>query len=58
MSKQASHTYKSEGHTVWDEEFQMDVFESIKVPTNTLLENQINKVVKQAEENYDKRNKK
>ena len=35
----------------------MDVFESIKVPTNTLLENQINKVVKQAEENYDKRNK-
>ena len=56
--EQASHTYKSEGHTVWDEEFQMDVFESIKVPTNTLLENQINKVVKQAEENYDKRNKK
>ncbi len=56
--EQASHTYKSEGHTVWDEEFQMDVFESIKIPTNTILENQINKVVKQAEENYDKRNKK
>lgn len=36
----------------------MNVFESIKVPTNTILENQINKVVKQAEENYDKRNKK
>ena len=56
--EQASHTYKSEGHTIWDEEFQMDVFESIKIPTNTILENQINKVVKQAEENYDKRNKK
>ena len=50
--------YKSEGHTIWDEELQMNVFESIKVPTNTILENQINKVVKQAEENYDKRNKK
>ena len=56
--EQASHTYKSEGHTIWDEELQMNVFESIKVPTNTILENQINKVVKQAEENYDKRNKK
>ncbi|MCL1938189.1 MAG: hypothetical protein FWF52_07325 [Candidatus Azobacteroides sp.] len=54
--EKASHTYKSEGRMVWDEEIQMNVFETTKVPTNISLENQINKVVKQAENNYDKKN--
>ena len=56
--EKASHTYKSEGRMIWDEEFQMNVFESTKVPTNLTLENQIKTVVKQAKNNYDKRKKK
>ena len=51
----ASHTYKSEGSMVWDEEFQMNVFETTKVPTNIPLEKRIKSVVKQAEKNDDKR---
>jgi len=54
----ASHTYKSEGSMYWDNGLQMNVFEVTKVPTNIPLENQIKTVVKQAENNYDTRNKK
>lgn len=55
--QKASHTFKSVGSVVWDEELKINTFVSTKVPTNTPLENQINKVVKQAERNYNERKK-
>ena len=51
----SSHTFGTDGRTVWDSEFQMHVFESIRVPTNIPLENQIRTVENQARTNFDSR---
>ena len=51
----ASHTYRSEGRMIWDDEFQINSLETVKVPTNHFLEKQIEITTKQAGINYDKR---
>ncbi|MCR5151601.1 MAG: RHS repeat-associated core domain-containing protein [Prevotella sp.] len=49
----ASHTYVSKLELgKWDEEFNVQEFVSIKIPTNLFIEKRINKVVNQAKHNY------
>lgn len=40
-TEKARHTYKQEGRMVWDEELMVNGLETIKIPTNILLEKRI-----------------
>lgn len=55
IRKKASHTYKQEGRMVWDEELMVNSLETIKIPTNILLEKRIKIVTNIAQQNYESR---
>ena len=54
-TEKASHTYKQEGRMVWDEELMVNGLETIKIPTNILLEKRIKIVTNIAQPNYESR---
>ena len=54
-AEKASHTYKQEGRMVWDEELMVNGLETIKIPTNILLEKRIKIVTNIAQQNYESR---
>ena len=54
-TEKASHTYKQEGRMVWDEELMVNGLETIKIPTNILLEKRIKIVTNIAQQNYESR---
>ena len=54
--EKSSHTYDLEFNAFTNKEGDLEIIQ-VQVPTNTPLENQIDKVVKQAEDNYDERKK-
>lgn len=45
------------GTPEWDSEFEMYIIPNIRVESNKRLKEQIDVVTKQAEQNYDERNK-
>ena len=54
-TEKVSHTYKQEGRMVWDEELMVNDLETIKIPTNILLEKRIKIVTNIAQQNYESR---